>query len=442
MPPHDLNAEAAVLGAIIIDPACIPGVRTFLRVPEAFFKEEHQTFFRVICEVVDAGHPMDAMILHSTLKTKGLLEQVGGIDYIKALANSVPTSSHAEYYAAIVNEKAQLRQQIRIHTTALKNLYENGGTSDALKSAAVENLAAMEGSTQKQAVTSVDALRGALDELERHREGELTGLSTGLVELDNLTGGLQNGEMIIVAARPSVGKTALAMNFVEHVTLQLQQPVAVFSMEMSDKMLMKRMLCGRSGISSHKFRGGHLSEADKTRLGYAVGDLSGGVPFYIDDSSSQTIGDIRGKASRLVKDKGCVMVVIDYMQLMECSQKGLNRQAEITIISRGIKALARDLNVPVVALSQLNRSSESEGRLPRCSDLRESGSIEQDADTILLLHREAVLHRGDYEWEQTHPEEVNSAMLIVAKQRSGPCDSVKLTFLGPQTRFYTYSAGI
>ena len=231
------------------------------------------------------------------------------------------------------------------------------------------------------------------------------------------------------------------MNIVEHVGIDLKKPCAVFSLEMSKQQLAQRMLCSRSGVDSHKLRRGMLSKQDKDRLGYAVGDLSQGQVF-IDDTPGLTLMDLRTKARRLKLQYNIELIALDYLQLMECPGKADNRQQEIATISRGVKALARELNVPVLCLSQLNRASESEQRLPRTSDLRESGSIEQDADVVMLLHREAVMHRGDQEWRDQNPDKINEALVIVAKQRNGPCDNVKLTFLEGQTRFVNYNPGV
>ena len=442
MPPHDLSAEAGVLGSMIIDPQVIGPVCMFLQRHEMFFKEENQTIFRILTELFEANTPVDAMILHSTLKTKGLLEQVGGIEYIKELASAVPTSAHAEYYAAIVKEKAMLRSLITACTTTLRDCYESGDPAATVLDRGEGRI--FEIAQQKvsnQAVPLTDVLHETFEMLERQTGEHLSGVSSGFIELDNLTSGLQKGEMIIIAARPSVGKTSFAMNIVEHVGIDLKKPCAVFSLEMSKQQLAQRMLCSRSGVDSHKLRRGMLSRQDKDRLGYAVGDLSQGQVF-IDDTPGLTLMDLRTKARRLKLQYNIELIALDYLQLMECPGKADNRQQEIATISRGVKALARELNVPVLCLSQLNRASEAEQRLPRTSDLRESGSIEQDADVVMLLHREAVMHRGDQEWRDANPDKINEALVIVAKQRNGPCDNVKLTFLEGQTRFVNYNPGV
>jgi len=448
LPPHDLSAEAGVLGSMIIDPQVIGPVCMFLQggaAKQFFFKEENQTIFTIITGLFEANTPIDAMILHSTLKTQNLLEQVGGIEYIKELASAVPTSAHAEYYAAIVKEKAMLRNLISACTSTLRDCYESGDPAAAVLDRGEGRIFEIaQQKTTNQATPLTDVLHETFEMLERQSGEHLSGIGTGYIELDNLTCGLQKGEMIVLAARPSVGKTALAMNIVEHVGVDLKKACAVFSLEMSKQQLAQRMLCSRSGVDSHKLRRGMLSRQDKDRLGYAVGDLSQGQVF-IDDTPGLTLMDLRTKARRLKLQYNIELIAIDYLQLMEAggtSSRGDNRQQEIATISRGVKALARELNVPVVCLSQLNRASESEQRLPRTSDLRESGSIEQDADVVMLLHRESVMHRGDQEWRDANPDKINEALVIIAKQRNGPCDNVKLTFLEGQTRFVNYNPGV
>jgi replicative DNA helicase len=441
MPPHDLSAEAGVLGSMIIDPQVIGPVCMFLQTADMFFKEEHQVIFRVITELFETNTPIDGMILRSTLQTKNLLEQVGGTQYILDLANAVPTSAHAEYYAAIVKEKAMLRRLIQACTTTLRDCYESGDPAATVLDRGEGRI--FEIAQQKisnQAVPLTEVLHETFEMLERQSGEQLSGVPTGYIELDNLTCGLQKAEMIVLAARPSVGKTALAMNIVEHVGIDLKRPCAVFSLEMSKQQLAQRMLCSRSGVDSHKLRRGMLSKQDRDRLAYAVGELSQGQ-IFIDDTPGLSLMDLRTKARRLKAQHGIDLIAIDYLQLMECPGKADNRQQEIATISRGIKALARELMVPVVCLSQLNRASESEQRMPRTSDLRESGSIEQDADVVMLLHREAVMHRGDQEWRDANPDKINEAIVIIAKQRNGPCDNVKMTFLEGQTRFVNYNPG-
>lgn len=442
MVPHDDSYEAAVIGSMIIDSACVAGVRTFIKTPAAFFIESNQIVAAVIFELADGGQPIDAMILHRTLAAQGKLEEVGGLNQIKVLAYSVPTSAHAEYYAAQVQEMYQRREQIRVHQVALKEAVDGDGNAEDIRNVAIERLSAIEVGITRRAVTSHESLIDTLAGLEKSWSGEVTGIPTGLIELDNLIGGLQKGEVIVIAARTSVGKSALTMNIIEHVSLGLKIPAAIFSLEMSAKQLMQRLITSRSGIDNHKLRSGRFTEAEKANFGYAVGDISSGGVFYIDDTPCLTTSDFRSKAKALVRDKGVRLIALDYLQLMESTRRGGNRQEEISRFSREVKGVARDLDVSIIEVSQLNRASETEGRLPRTSDLRESGAIENDADTIILLHREAVLHRGDNDWMQNNADKVNLAMAIVAKNRQGPCDAIKLTFLGAQTRFVNYNPGV
>jgi len=383
MPPHDLSAEAGVLGSMIIDPQVIGPVCMFLQKPDMFFKEENQIVFRVLSELFENNTPIDAMILHSTLKTKNLLEQVGGIEYIKEMANAVPTSAHAEYYAAIVKEKAMLRSLITACTTTLRDCYESGDPAATVLDRGEGRIFEIaQQKTSNQAVPLTDVLHETFEMLDRQTGEHFSGIESGFIELDNLTSGLQRGEMIIIAARPSVGKTSFAMNIVEHVGIDKKKACAVFSLEMSKQQLAQRMLCSRSGVDSHKLRRGMLSKQDRDRLSYAVGDLSKGQ-IFIDDTPGLTLMDLRTKARRLKLQYNIELVALDYLQLMECPGKADNRQQEIATISRGVKALARELNVPVLCLSQLNRASESEQRLPRTSDLRESGCLA--GDTLITL---------------------------------------------------------
>ena len=443
VPPHDLAAEAGVLGSMIIDPQCIGPICMLVQKPEMFYREENRVIFRVIVDLFEKNTPIDAMILHSTLRTLNLLETIGGLEYLGELANAVPSSAHAEYYAAIVREKAMLRGLIVACTDTLRDAYDSGEAAATVLDRGEKRIFDIAQQKLSQtAVSLTDVLHETFEILDRQTGEHYSGVPTGFTEFDNLLSGLQRGEMIVVAARPSVGKTAFAMNIVEHVGVTLKKPCAVFSLEMSKQQLAQRMLCSRSGVDSHRLRRGMLSSQDRDNLQYAVSELAQGT-IFIDDTPGISIMDLRTKCRRLKLQYGIEMVVIDYLQLMEApGSRTENRQQEISTISRGVKALARELNVPVICLSQLNRASESEQRLPRTSDLRESGAIEQDADVVVLLHREAVMHRGDQEWMDANPDKINEALVIVAKQRNGPCDTVKLTFLSGQTRFVNFNPGV
>jgi replicative DNA helicase len=441
MPPHDLAAEIALIGAMIVDPQVIGPVCMVLTKHDLFYKEEHQILFKTLVDLFEKNAPIDALVLHSTLTNLNLLEAAGGFDYLRQVIESHSSSANAEYYAGLVREKATLRSLINACTISLKDCYESGEGANVILDRSEKRIFDIaQQKISREATALTDVLHDTFEMIDKNTGEHLTGVATGFIELDNLTSGLQKGEMIVLAARPSVGKTAIAMNIVEHVGVDLKQPCAVFSLEMSKQQLAQRMLCSRSKVDSHRLRRGMLSRQDRDALAYAVGELSQGQ-IFIDDTPGLTLMDLRTKGRRLKLQYGIQMIVLDYLQLMEAPREE-NRQQQISSISRGVKALARELELPVIALSQLNRASESENRLPRTSDLRESGSIEQDADVVMLLHREAVMHRGDQEWMDANPDKINEAQLIIAKQRNGPCDTVKLTFLSGNTRFVNYNPGV
>ncbi len=440
-PPYDLGAEVALLGSMLIDPTCIGPVCMVISKAEVFFKEQHQVLFQTLLELFEKNTPIDGVVVAGTLQSTSRMEAVGGYSYLTEVINSVPSAANAEYYATVVRDKALLRRLIYACTSTLRDCYESpDGAGVVLDRGEKRIFDIAQQKISNQATPLTEVLHETFEMLDRNAGEHLSGLSTGFIELDNLTSGLQRGEMIVLAARPSVGKTALAMNLVEHIGIDLKKPVAVFSLEMSKQQLAQRMLCSRSGVDSHRLRRGMLSRQDRDQLSRAVGELSEGAVF-IDDSPGLTLLDLRTKARRLKLQHDIQLVVVDYLQLMEAPREE-NRQQQISSISRGVKALAREMNCPVVCLSQLNRASESENRLPRTSDLCESGSIEQDADVVMLLHREAVMHRGDQDWMNANPDKINEAILIIAKQRNGPCDNVKMTFLSGSTRFVNYNPGV
>ena len=442
MPPHDLPAEVALLGSMIIGPDVIGPVCQIVPHADYFFSEPNRILFRTLVELFEANVPItDGLIITSALETRHLLAAVGGVEYVSEVLNAVPSAAHAEHYARIVREKALLRSLIGACSHSLQDAYDSGEEAAVVLDRAEKRI--FEIAQQKvsnQAVSLTEVLHETFEMLDRNTGEHLSGIASGFTELDNLTSGLQRGEMIIIAARPSVGKTSLAMNIIEYVGIDLKKPCAAFSLEMSKQQLAQRMLCSRSGVDAHKLRRGMLSKQDRDALSYAVGELSQGQ-IFIDDTPGLTLMDLRTKARRLKLQHGIELICVDYLQLME-APSAENRQQQISTISRGVKALARELNVPVLALSQLNRASEAENRLPRTSDLRESGAIEQDADVVMLLHREAVMHRGDQEWRDANRDKLNEALLIVAKQRNGPCDNVRLTFLEGSTRFVNFNPGI
>jgi replicative DNA helicase len=432
--PESLSAEAAVLGSMIIDPQCIGLVVENLE-RNAFYRFENQEIFEALVSLFEKnkGLGIDAVLLRDELIKRGLLDEVGGVDYIAKILDSVPSSANIEYYTGILKDKMLLRELINVSSKVLDMAYEQTGeVREVLDEAEREIFSVTDKNIERTGTAALKDLVVHTFELIEKRHGtHVTGLSTGFYELDDLTCGLQNGEMLIVAGRPSMGKTSFALNIAEHIAINDKIPVAVFSLEMGRQQLAERFLCSISGIDSQKVRRGLLSDEDYKRLADACADLSD-AQLYIDDTSTLTPLEIRAKARRLKGMYNIKCIVIDYLQLMHLdSFRTESRQQEITTISRYLKALARELSLPVIVISQLNRSPEGrEGHKPRMSDLRESGSIEQDADVIMLLHREDYYHRGETEYQDN-----NTAELIIAKQRNGPTGIINLTFLEKITRF-------
>ncbi len=430
--PESLAAEAAVLGSMIIDPVCIGQVVELLT-RDSFYRPEHQLLYQALIDLyqkhqVDA---IDGVMLRDELERRKQTQAVGGIEYLQKVIDAVPSSANIMYYANIVNDKAILRELIQASSDTLDEAFDQANEVSEILDEAERRVFAV---TEKKVTGAVSPLKDLVSEvyeaIERRSGTHVTGAPTGYHELDDLTCGLQRGEMIIVAGRPSMGKTTFVLNVAEHLGLHEKVPLAFFSLEMSKGLLAERFLCSVSGVDGQMVRKGMLSTEHYQKLIEACGILSE-TPIYIDDTSALTPLEIRAKCRRLKNLYGIECVIIDYLQLMHLGGRVESRQQEIGTISRYLKALARELNVPVVVLSQLNRGVEGrEGNRPRMSDLRESGSIEQDADVILLLHREDYYHRGDLEWDKT-----NMAEVIVAKQRNGPTGTVKLVFREECTRF-------
>jgi len=431
--PESLSAEAAVLGSMIIDPECIGDVVEIVE-QDSFYRTEHQYIFDAIIALFEKhrSHGIDAVLLRDELEKRKQLEEVGGVEYIAKILDSVPSSANVAYYAGIIKDKMLLREIIQATTYILNDAFDEAGEPNEKLDEAERRIFAV---TDKKITSNVVGLKDLLTrayELIEKREGSyITGLPTGYYELDDLTCGLQDGEMIIIAGRPSIGKTSLALNIAEHIGLMEKIPVAIFSLEMGRQQLAERFLCSASEIDAQLVRKGMLSTEYYQKLVETCGTFSE-APIYIDDTAALTPLELRAKARRLKSRHHIRCIIVDYLQLMHLGTKRIeSRQQEITTISRYIKALARELNIPVVVLSQLNRSPEGrEGHRPRMSDLRESGSIEQDADVVMLLHREDYYHRGEQDYQ---PD--NTAELIIAKQRNGPTGTVKLTFREKITRF-------
>ena len=438
--PESLAAEAAVLGSMIIDPECIGQVVEQLKA-EAFYRVEHRIIFDALIALYEKnkGEGIDAVLLRDELEKRRQLEEIGGVEYLAKVMESVPSSASVSYYAGIVKDKSLLREIIQAASEILNDAYdESGEPNEKLDDAERRIFAVTDKKISGSAVALKDLVTRAYELIEKREGRHVTGLATGYYELDDWTCGLQNGEMIIIAGRPSMGKTSLALNIAEHIGLVEKIPVAVFSLEMGKQQLAERFLCSISEIDSQRVRKGLLNEDDYEKLVSACGQLSE-APIYIDDTSTLTPLELRAKARRFKSLYDIRCIIVDYLQLMHLGgRRAESRQQEITTISRYIKALARELNIPVVVLSQLNRSPE--GRLdhkPRMSDLRESGSIEQDADVVMLLHREDYYRRVEKDYVEN-----NVAELIIAKQRNGPTGSVALVFREKITRFENVASGV
>ncbi len=428
--PVSPEAEAAVLGSMLLDRECIGDILEHNNA-DCFSLTEHRIIFESILSLYENNSEIDLVLLRDELKKRKSLDAVGGVDYLVRIADTVPSSANAVYYAKIVKEKAMLRDLAHACGQIINEACEEAGeVGDKLDTAEQRIFAITERKIQGSAEPLKNLITQAFESIESRKGLDITGKPTGYMELDQLLCGLHNGEMIIMAGRPSMGKTSFALNVAEHIGADENLPVVIFSLEMSRQQLAERFLCSRSGVDAQLVRKGMLSAEDMGKLTHAGGELFE-KPIFIDDTPGLTPLMIRAKCRRLKSQYDIQAVFIDYLQLMGLGGFVESRQQEISTISRYLKALARELNVPVVVLSQLNRGTEGrEGHRPRMSDLRESGSIEQDADVVLLLHREDYYHRGEPDWEEN-----NIAEVIIAKQRNGPTGTVELIFDGRLTRF-------
>ena len=451
-PPKSEPAESALLGSIILDHSVLAEVMLHVPNGSAFYSERHGAVYDALLQQWDAHQSGDLVQLHAALEEKGLLEDVGGREYLVRLAEAVPSAANAVHYARIVAEKARLRRLIDAAGQILYDAYHTGdlgseGVRETIDKAERLIFDVAEDASTKSAESLKELLHETFEILDQNDGRSITGLSTGYYALDEITSGLQDGEMLIVAARPSMGKTAFALNLAEQIALAgghngARIPVAFFSLEMSRQTVTQRMLCAHSGVDSHKLRRNQLGEDDYERLMRSSGVLSE-APVFIDDTPGMTIMQLRARARRLAAQHGVRCIIVDYLQLLTAPGAGReSRQVEVSTISRGVKALARELSLPVICLSQLNRGAEQrEGHRPRMSDLRESGSIEQDADVIALLHREEYYHIQNPEWIEENLEKRGLAELIIAKQRNGPTGTVELTWDSRVTRFRNHDGG-
>ena len=430
--PESLMAEAAVLGSMLIDPECISNVLEQLKADD-FYRIEHRIIFDALIALYEKnkGGVIDAVLLRDEFEKRKQLEEVGGVEYLAKILDSVPSSANVMYYAGIIKDKMLLREMIAAASEILDDAFNGDGEpGEKLDEAERKIFAVTDKKISGSASLLKDLVTRSYELIERREGSHVTGLPTGYYELDDLMCGLQGGEMIVIAGRPSMGKTSLALNIAEHIGLIERLPVAIFSLETGRQQLAERFLCSVSATDAQKVRKGLLDTEHHQQLIKACGELSE-APIYIDDTSTLTPLELRAKSRRLKSQHDIRCIIVDYLQLMHLGVRAESRQQEITTISRYIKALARELDIPVMVLSQLNRSPEGrEGHRPRMSDLRESGSIEQDADVVMLLHREDYYHRGEKDYEQN-----NKADLIIAKQRNGPTGTVELVFRERITRF-------
>jgi replicative DNA helicase len=431
LPPQNIEAEQAVLGAIFLEPSSLT-LASELLIPEDFYRAAHQKIFNSMLNLSDRGEPIDLVTVTADLADQKILEEIGGVSYLSDLANSVPTAANIEYYAKIVEEKSILRRLIRTATHIASEGYAREEDVDGLLNEAEKSILEVAQRKNTGAFQNIkDVLVQTYDNIEmlHNRKGDITGIPTGFTELDRMTAGFQRNDLIIVAARPSVGKTAFALNIAQNVATKTDENVAIFSLEMGADQLVMRMLCAEGNINAQNLRTGTLTPEDWGKLTMAMGSLSN-AGIYIDDTPGIRVSEIRAKCRRLKQESGLGMVLIDYLQLIQGSGRGNgeNRQQEVSEISRSLKALARELKVPVIALSQLSRGVEQrQDKRPMMSDIRESGSIEQDADIV------AFLYRDDYYDRET--ENKNIIEIIIAKQRNGPVGTVQLAFVKEYNKF-------
>ena len=432
--PAAADAERALLGCMLLDEAAVAEAITHLRGigGRAFFNQRHARLFDAICQLADAGGTVDAIVLKDHLRQTGVLDEVGGLDFLGELVSTVATPQRVNHYARLVRDKYLLRQLIRAAHNVQDLAFNDDRPVEEVFDEAERAMFAIAEQRVGDAASDLHTLvQQALEQLRKREGGVTSGVPTGYFGLDELTCGLQPAELIIVAGRPSMGKTAFALNIAEHVALTERRPVLFFSLEMSKQQLAQRILCSRARVDAHKLRRNMLGPADLRRLEAAC-DEAQSAPLYVDDTADLSILEMRARARLAYRRYKFHLVFVDYLQLMR-GPRSESRQVEVAEISRGLKALAKDLNVPVVALAQLNRGPEDRAsNVPRMSDLRESGALEQDADVIMLLHREAYYRRqaGDLT-----ADDDTSAEIIIAKQRNGPVDTVKLHFNKQWTRF-------
>ncbi|MER6121166.1 replicative DNA helicase [Streptomyces sp. NPDC001795] len=430
VPPQDLDAEQSVLGGMLLSKDAIADVVEVLKGHD-FYRPAHETIYQAILDLYAKGEPADPITVAAELTKRGEITKVGGAPYLHTLVQTVPTAANAEYYAQIVHERAVLRRLVEAGTRITQMGYAADGDIDEIvNSAQAEIFAVTEQRTAEDYLPLSEIMEGALDEIEAigSRSGEMTGVPTGFTDLDQLTNGLHPGQMIIIAARPAMGKSTLALDFARAASIKHNLPSVIFSLEMGRNEIAMRLLSAEARVALHHMRSGTMTDEDWTRLARRMPDVSA-APLYIDDSPNLSMMEIRAKCRRLKQRNDLKLVVIDYLQLMQSgSKRSESRQQEVSEMSRNLKLLAKELELPVIALSQLNRGPEQRtDKKPMVSDLRESGSIEQDADMVILLHREDA-----YEKESPRAGEAD---IIVGKHRNGPTATITVAFQGHYSRF-------
>ena len=445
LPPHSKEAEQGVLGCILLDPPHCLGecIEKCKHGAEVFYDLKHQLIYEALVAMSTKGDAIDTITLQQYLKDNKQLEAVGGIPYLMSLADAVPSAANLKFYLDIVLDKHILRRIIRVSTEVVSDSYEFEGEVDRLlDEVETKILQLSEERVEGSSLAIKELVHKAINTIEEcfKQQGNLTGISTGFVDLDKMTTGLHEGEMIVIAARPSMGKTSLAMNIAEHVALDLNIPVGVFSLEMSAESLVLRMLCSRARVNLRSIREGFLSDRDFPKLTNAASRM-GKAPLHIDDSAGLSILQMRAKARRMYNQHGIRLFIIDYLQLLHSTSRRSadNRQQEIAEISSGIKALAKELKVPIIVLAQLNRDVEKRPKAtPMLSDLRESGAIEQDADLVGLLYKPSA-RDGEEEDGEASESDGQRVNLLIAKQRNGPTGDIELVFLKGFTRYESLS---
>ena len=431
--PHNVEAEKSVLGAILVNNENYYAISENLR-HEDLYLEAHRVIFRKMTEILDASKAVDLITLQDELNRSDLLETSGGIAYLASLLDGIPHLVNIEHYVQIIREKSLFRQMIHSANRIMGECFDQTETAEEVLDRAEQSLFELSENRIQSGLVAIKDLEVAahhlLEKLYTERE-MITGMATGFNDFDRMTSGLQASDLAILAARPSMGKTAMALNIAEHVALRKGEPVGIFSLEMSKEQLLMRVLCSEAMVDAHRVRTGYLSKDDFGKLIDSLGRIAN-APIFIDDSSSLTIMQMRAKARRLKAEHGLSLLVVDYLQLMSGFGRYENRNQEVSTISRGLKSLAKELHVPVLALSQLSRAPEQRtgaDHRPQLSDLRESGSLEQDADLVAFIYREEVYKPSE--------ENAGLAELIISKQRNGPVGTVKLVFQHQYTRFQT-----